>query len=105
MELGELQKGIFEIEKLNAEVIAISTRGDQQDVESTKDSLGITYILIPKPNSEIVEGFGLKHGPAKWAYATVILDKKGVIRFKDVDSPPQPKWASISTIITELQGI
>jgi peroxiredoxin len=105
MELGELQKGIYEIEKLNAAVIAISTRGDQPDVESTKSSLGITYILIPKPNRKIVEDFGLSYGPTGAAYATVILDKKGVIRFKDVGSYPMPEWASISRIITELQGI
>ena len=105
MELGELQKGIYEIEKLNAEVIAISTRGDQQDVESTKSSLGITYILIPKPNKEIVEGFGLKYSPTKAAYATFILDNKGVIRFKDVGSYPMPEWTSISRIITELQAL
>ena len=105
MELGELQKGIFEIEKLNAEVIAISTRGDQQDAESTISSLGITYILIPKPNEEIVEGFGLKYGSTKAAYATFILDNKGVIRFKDVGSFPMPEWTSISRIITELQAL
>ena len=105
MELGELQKGMYEIEKLNAEVIAISTRGDQQDVESTKSSLGITYILIPKPNKEIVEGFGLKYSSTKAAYATFILDNKGVIRFKDVGSYPMPEWTSISRIITELQAL
>jgi peroxiredoxin len=86
-------------------VIAISTSGDQQNVKSTKSSLGITYILIPKPNKEIAEGFGLKYGPYKSAYATFILDNKGVIRFKDVGFAPRPQWASISTIITELQGI
>jgi peroxiredoxin len=35
-QLGELQEKISEIKKLNADVIAIATKGNQYDVESTK---------------------------------------------------------------------
>ena len=98
--LGELQKGISEIEKLNAEVIAISTRGNQDDVKISRMVQKITFTLIPKPNRKVVEDFGLKYDSFGATYATIIIDKGGIIRFKnvyDVDSA--------STIIKELQGI
>ncbi len=41
------------IKKLNAEVIAISSMGDQQDVKRMKNTLGITFTLIPKPNRKV----------------------------------------------------
>ena len=92
--LGEVQKGIFEIENLDAEVIAISTRGYQKDVESTKISLGITYTLIPKPNEKFFEDFGIRLGSKAAAYGTIILDEKGVIRFRRFGFYPNPRWAS-----------
>jgi len=49
VQLGELQERISEIEKLNAEVIAISSKGDQQDVEKIKRLLGATFTLIANP--------------------------------------------------------
>jgi peroxiredoxin len=51
----KLQERISEIEKLNAEVIAIATTGNQKDVEKSKRNLELTYILIPTPNGNIVE--------------------------------------------------
>ena len=102
-QLVELQERISEIKKLNAEVIAISTAGDQQDVEKSKGSLGLTYILIPKPNKKVVEDYGLKYDSYHAAYATIIIDKKGLIRFKSVDSGSAR--IATSKIIGELQGI
>lgn len=101
-QLGGLQKRIPEIEKLDGEVIAFATSGNQNDVESTKRSLGITYTLIPTPNSKSVKDFGLTYGSGGAAYATIIIDKNGHIRLKNVD-----RWnvrTSPSRIIKELQG-
>ena len=96
----KLQERISEIEKLNAEVIAISTAGGQHDVERTESALGITFILIPTPNRKVVEDFGLKYDSFGAVYATIIIDKGGIIRFKNVYNID-----SASTIIRELQGI
>jgi len=99
----KLQERISEIEKLNAEVIAISTAGDQQDVEKSKRNLEITYILIPKPNRKIVEEYRLKHNSSGVAYATFIIDKKGQVRFEGADD--RATRTAPSKIITELQGL
>jgi alkyl hydroperoxide reductase subunit AhpC len=85
VQLGGLQKRISEIEKLNAEVIAISTAGNQHDVGLTKSFLGITYILIPKPNRKVVKDYGLTYDYKAAAYAIFIIDRKGRIRYKTVD--------------------
>jgi alkyl hydroperoxide reductase subunit AhpC len=55
------------------------------------------------PNRKVVEEFGLTYDLAEAAYATFIIDKKGRIRFKSVDSG----WSrtSVSRIIKELKGI
>jgi alkyl hydroperoxide reductase subunit AhpC len=55
------------------------------------------------PNRKVVEEFGLTYDSASAVYATFIIDKKGRIRFKSVDSG----YTRISTsrIIKELQGI
>ena len=102
-QLGELQNRISEIESLDAQVIAISSKGDQSDVESTKRFLNITYILIPLPNRKVVESFGVMYNSYGSAFATIIVDKKGRIRFKSLDE--YNNRTSASRIIRELQGI
>ena len=106
MQLGGLQKRISEIEKINVEVIAISTSGNQHDVDLTKSFLGITYILVPIPNKKVVKDYGLEYrwdGFSPAAYATFIIDKKGRIRYKSTDEAIIR--TSVSRIIRELQGI
>ena len=99
----QLQEQISEIEKLNVEVIAIATAGNQQDVEKSKGSLEITYSLIPTPNKKVVEEYGLRYDSYGAAYATYIIDKKGHIRFKRVETGSSR--TSASKIIKELQGL
>jgi peroxiredoxin len=99
----KLQEQLPEIIKLDAEVIAISTTGDQLDVEKSKEVLEITYILIPKPNRKIVEDYGLKYNSSGEAYATLIIDKKGHVRFKSVEE--YETRTTTSKIIKELQVI
>ena len=98
--LGELQEKISEIETINAEVIAFATSGNQDDVETSKSVQEITFTLIPKPNRKVVEDFGLKYDSFGAVYATIIIDKGGIIRFKNVYNID-----SASRIIIELQGI
>ena len=99
----KLQEQILEISKLDAEVIAIATAGNQQDVEKSKRVLEITYSLIPTPNRDVVDEYGLKTDSSGGAYATFIIDKRGKVRFKGADdratrTPP-------SRIVKELQLI
>jgi peroxiredoxin len=84
VQLGEVQKRISEIKKLNAEVIAIASRGDQQDVDKSKRLLGLTFTLIPKPNRKVAEDFGVWDRYRNRAVATIVIDKKGRILFKKV---------------------
>jgi peroxiredoxin len=105
-QLGQLQKQISDIEKLNTEVIAISTAGNQQDVEKSKENIEITYVLIPTPNRKVVEEYGLSYDSYGGAYATFIIDTKGHVRFKRVETPQcKPARISVSSIIKELQNI
>jgi peroxiredoxin len=103
VQLGELQERISEIEKLNAEVIAISSMGDQQDVEQIKKALGLTFTLIPKPNRKVAEDFGVWNRYRNRAVATIVIDKKGRIRFLEASNSDDR--TSASKIIRELQGI
>ena len=103
MQLGELQERISEIQNLNTEVIAIASKGDQQDVEKSKRVLKITYTLIPKPNRKVAEDFGVWPRYMNRAVATLIIDKKGRIRFKEVSKSTYR--TSASKIVKELQGI
>ena len=98
-----MQEQISEIKNLDAEVIAISTTGNQKDVEKSKKVLEITYNLIPTPNGKIAQEYGLRYDSFGAAYATIILDKKGQIRFKSVEE--YATRTSASRIIKELQGI
>ncbi len=99
----KLQEQISEIEKLNAEVIAIATAGNQQDVEKSKRKLELTYILIPTPNRNVVEKYQLQYDSSGAAYATIIIDMKGFVRFRSLDK--SATRTSASKIIKELQGI
>jgi peroxiredoxin len=103
VQLGELQERISEIETLNAEVIAISSKGDQQDVEKTKKLLGLTFTLIPKPNRKVADDFGVWNRSRNRAVATIVIDKNGSVRFKEVSNSDHR--TSASKIIRELQGI
>ena len=98
-----MQEQISKIKNLDAEVIAISTTGNQKDVEKSKKVLEITYNLIPTPNGKIAKEYGLRYDSFGAAYATIILDKKGQIRFKSVEE--YATRTSASRIIKELQGI
>jgi peroxiredoxin len=97
-QLGELQDNISEFKKLNADVIAFATRGDQYDVEQTQKLHKITLTLIPKPNRAVAENFGL----GKNVFGIIIIDKKGRIRYKKIDNRMEHRSARI---IRELQGI
>ena len=103
MQLGELQERLSEIERLNAAVIAISSKGDQQDVEKIKRQLGLTFMLIPKPNRKVAEDFGVWNPFRNRAVATIVIDKKGRIRFIEVSNSDDR--TSASKIIRELQSI
>ena len=96
-----MQEQISEIEKLNSELIAIATAGNKDDVEKTKSSLGITFTLIPMPNRKVVEKYRLRYDSYRGAYATFIIDTKGHVRFKRVETGKTR--TSVLRIIKEQQ--
>ena len=55
------------------------------------------------PNGKVVADYGLKYDHYDAAYATLIIDKKGRIRFINVDSFSDR--TEVSKIITELQAL
>ena len=97
-QLGGLQEKISEIEKLNAEVIAVAKNGNRFDVETTKSAYNISYILVPTPNKAIADDFGFSGNK----FGVVVIDFKGRIRYRDISHYMEH---SVSKIIRELQGI
>lgn len=96
-QLGELQEQISEIKKLDGEVIAFSIRDTKPWVKGTKYSLKITYTMISTPNRSIGKKYGFRPG----GEGMIIIDKKGRIRYKDINL----SHSSSSLIIRELKGI
>jgi len=96
-QLGELQEQISEIKKLDGEVIAFSIRDTKPWVKGTKYSLKITYTMISTPNRSIAEKYGFRPE----GEGVIIIDKKGRIRYKNINL----SHSSSSLIIRELKGI
>ena len=79
--------------------------GDQEDVKQVKRVYGITFPLIPKPNRKTAEDLGIWNRHKGYAIGTIIIDKKGRIRFRDVYDADDRYRTSPERIIRELQGI
>ena len=92
--LGGLQGKISEFQKLDTEVIAFATEGNQNDVERTRNDLNITFTLIPTPNSQVANDFGVN------TYDTIIIDKNGIIR-----SQVGQVFPTASSTIKKLQAL
>jgi len=102
--LGELQSKISDIRAFDAEVIALSSRGDVKDVQRTREQLKLTYSLIPRPITKLIEDFELSKNRFGISYSTVIIDKKGIVRFVH-DSSSEFDYPSISKLISVLQQV
>ena len=70
-------------------------------MEKSKRNIEITYGLIPIPNRKVLEEYGLSYDSYGAAYATFIIDTKGHVRFKRVETGKER--TSVSRIIKELQ--
>jgi peroxiredoxin len=103
-QLGELQSQIADIRALDAEVIALSSRGNERDVRRTHDQLKLSYSLVPTPVSQVIKDFGLSTDQYGTSYGTVIIDKTGVVRFVH-DSINENNRTSVSEIRRVLQDI
>jgi Caspase domain/Glucodextranase, domain B/AhpC/TSA family/PEGA domain len=99
-----LQRNIKEIHGLDAEVIAIASRG-KPDVEKTKAALNPSYVIVPGPLPALMQQYGAYNDPKGVAVpATMIIDKTGVLRWSYVgrDDNDRPKPA---TIVSELRKL
>jgi peroxiredoxin len=103
-QLGELQAQLVEIRSLGAEVIALSSRGNRNDVQRTHDQLKLTYPTIAAPIQSVIKDYELSTTQYGTSYATVIIDKNGVVRFVD-NSTDEHNRASVSQIRRLLQDI
>ena len=104
-QLGELQRRVSEIKELDADIIAIATRGNHEDVQKTRNQLGITFTLVPVPNRKVAEDFGVYNPERKRAIATLILDKEGLIRLKYVsrNENDRPNFSKIIKILQDIK--
>jgi peroxiredoxin len=102
--LGELQSQIADIHAQDAEVIALSSRGDARDVRRIHDQLKLTYPLVPAPITQVIKDFGLSINRYGTSYGTVIIDTSGVVRFVH-DSTNEDSRLSVSEIRRLLQEI
>jgi peroxiredoxin len=75
MQLGQLQKYYNEIKKADTEIIAIAFKGGK-DVKKTLNALEIEYILVPGPQKDILDKYGImyknKNGKDSMRPSTVI---------------------------------
>ncbi len=83
-------------------MIAISSRGDQGDVQKTQKDLNLTFPVIS--GRKISEDYKVFNTEKNWAIATVIIDKDGMIRYKYVGTSTTDR-PSFSTIIKNLKEI
>ena len=85
--------------------------GDQQDVSRMRDNMGITFTLIPIPSRKVAEAFGVWNESGQYATATVIIDIKGRIRFRQIyesgnaNLPWSGHRTSAKEIVSQLEGI
>jgi peroxiredoxin len=90
---------------LSAEVVALSSAGNRDDVQKTRKNLGITFPMIPAQVQMLAEAYGVWHGAR--AIATIVVDKGGVVRFlEDSNSNPnsRPSASSIKGVLREIKG-
>jgi peroxiredoxin len=99
-----LQNRISEIRDLNADVVAISSKGNRKSEEKTKKTLHITFSIIPGPERKTAEAFGVWNSKWQLAIATVIVDKQGKIQFVHEGSSNTDR-PEVSEIIRKLKEI
>jgi hypothetical protein len=103
-QLGELQRNIKEIHGLDAEVIALASRG-KGDVDKTKSVLNPSYVLVPGPLPALMKQYGTYNGPKEVALpATMIIDKAGVLRWRYIGRDDNDRPAP-ATIVSELRKL
>jgi peroxiredoxin len=90
-----LQERIGDIRGVGGEVIAVATKGDLKSEEKTRKALDISFGLVPEGGHKLAEALGIWNDRRKQAVATIIVDKKGAIRFiyeslSDTDRPGTP---------------
>jgi peroxiredoxin len=89
---------------LNAEIVALSSVGNRDDVQKTRKCLGITFPMIPAKIQKLAEAYGVWHGTR--ALATIVIDKSGVIRFlEDSNNNPnsRPTVSTIKGVLREIK--
>ena len=105
MQLGELQEGYEDIQAQGAELIAISADPTTL-VDSTQQSLQITYLLLSDKNTETIKAYNVIDitNTAIARPTTYILDTDGRVAWKFLD-PKFDTRVSSDQILTELKKL
>ena len=82
-QLGELQAHLSEIRQLDGEVLALTSAGNLQDARLTRQTLSLTFPILPGPASvqKVADDYGVLMPQRNIAIATVVVDKTGIVRF------------------------
>ena len=104
-QLGELQEQLTAIRALDAEVIALSSGGDERDVRRTREQLKLTYPVIPAPITKVITDFDLPTNRGGASFSTIIIDKNSIVRFvdKSTDEFARTSVAEIRRVLQEIR--
>jgi len=82
----------------------LSSAGNREDVQQTRKDLNITFPMIPARVQMLAEAYGVWHDTR--ALATIVVDKKGVVRFLEDSNSNQnsrPSASSIKGVLREIK--
>ncbi len=84
-------------------MIAISSKGDQTDVQRSQKNLSLTFPVIS--GRKISEDYKVFNTDRGWAIATIIIDKDGMIRYKYVgtSTTDRPSFFTITKNLKEIK--
>ena len=84
-QLGELQKHYSEFRKFGAEMYGISVDAPDVSKRNVVQRLGVRFTILSDESRETIKAYGVHDRISNIAKpATFIVDKDGVIRWKDV---------------------
>ncbi len=105
-QLGELQQSLSEIRELGAEVWAVSSTDSVEKIAALARAGGFTFPLLSDRSLEVTKRYGvLNEARPNIAHpATLIIDRKGTVRYLrvDVDFTERPSTKELIRALKKL---